>query len=181
MTGSDSTDIAHTAGHPAVRAGSAASSVLPPTPAHLALDNQICFLFHRISRDLTAIYRPLLGELGLTYPQYLVMLVLWEGDGLGVGEIGHRLSLDSGTLSPLLRRLESAGLVERRRESADERRVTIHLTAEGRALRARAGRIPAALAGHLTDDPRELRDLLIQLRDLADRVEGAHVAVPASG
>ncbi|HYO20424.1 MAG TPA: MarR family transcriptional regulator, partial [Dermatophilaceae bacterium] len=108
------------------------------TLPQLQLDNQLCFLFHRISRELTAAYRPLLADLGVTYPQYLVMLVLWEDDGLGVGEIGERLSLDSGTVSPLLKRLESAGLVDRVREDADERRVSIHLTAAGRALEQRA-------------------------------------------
>ena len=107
----------------------------------LRLDNQLCFLFHRIGRELTAAYRPLLSELGLTYPQYLVMLVLWESDGLGVGEIGERLALDSATLSPLLRRMEAAGLVERVRDATDERRVTVHLTAEGRALEQRAGEV----------------------------------------
>lgn len=153
----------------------------PASAGHLALDNQICFLFHRISRDLTAVYRPLLGELGLTYPQYLVMLVLWERDGAGVGEIGQRLCLDSGTLSPLLRRVEAAGLVDRRREGADERRVTIHLTDQGHALRERAARVPSALAGHLTDDPQELRDLLLQLRSLAERIEAHQVQVDAAG
>ena len=167
-------------------AGAADSGTLteprpPATAAHLALDNQVCFLFHRIGRDLTAIYRPLLGELGLTYPQYLVMLVLWEQDGVGVGQIGRRVCLDSGTLSPLLRRLESAGLVVRRRESDDERRVTIHLTAQGQELRDRAARIPAALAGHLVDDPRELRALLGQLGSLADRLEGHQVEASPPG
>ena len=104
----------------------------------LRLDNQLCFLFHRISRELNAAYRPLLADLGLTYPQYLVMLVLWESDGLGVGEIGDRLALDSGTLSPLIRRMEKGGLVTRERAADDERRVTVHLTEAGRALEQRA-------------------------------------------
>ena len=141
----------------------------------LLLDNQLCFLFHRISRDLTAAYRPLLAELGLTYPQYLVMLVLWERDGLGVGEIGERVCLDSGTLSPLLRRLERLGLVERRRESADERRVTVHLTESGRELRERALEVPTRLAGHLTDDLGEYRALHAQLSELVSRIEATLV------
>ncbi len=137
----------------------------------LRLDNQLCFLFHRISRELTAAYRPLLTDLGLTYPQYVVMLVLWEDDGLGVGEIGERLSLDSGTLSPLLRRLESAGLVERRRAESDERRVSIHLTQAGRALEAQAVDIPGTLAAQLADDDVEYDQARSALRDLADRLE----------
>jgi MarR family transcriptional regulator, organic hydroperoxide resistance regulator len=152
-------------------------STLPPdarvTLPQLQLDNQLCFLFHRISRELTAAYRPLLADLGLTYPQYLVMLVLWEDDGLGVGEIGDRLSLDSGTLSPLLRRLESAGLVHRVREAADERRVTIHLTPDGRALEARAAGVPGVLADHLVDDMSQYDQAKASLKALADRLEAA--------
>jgi DNA-binding MarR family transcriptional regulator len=148
----------------------AGGSTEPALP-HLQLENQLCFLFHRISRDLTAAYRPLLADLGLTYPQYLVMLVLWERDGLGVGELGERLCLDSGTLSPLLRRLADAGLVTRQREAADERRVTIHLTDEGRALRERAETIPAQLAGRLVDDLDSYQALHTQLRTLAGRLE----------
>ena len=142
----------------------------------LQLDNQLCFLFHRISRELTAAYRPLLADLGLTYPQYLVMLVLWEDDGLGVGEIGDRLSLDSGTLSPLLRRLESNGLVERTRAPEDERRVTIHLTPEGRALEARASDVPAALAAHMVDDMSQYDQAKASLKALADRLEAARTS-----
>ena len=142
----------------------------------LQLDNQLCFLFHRISRELTAAYRPLLADLGLTYPQYLVMLVLWEDDGLGVGEIGDRLSLDSGTLSPLLRRLESNGLVERSRAPEDERRVTIHLTPEGRALEARAADVPAALAAHMVDDMSQYDQAKASLKALADRLEAARTS-----
>ena len=132
----------------------------------LQLDNQLCFLFHRISRDLTAAYRPLLADLGLTYPQYLVMLVLWEQDGQSVGSIGERLSLDSATLSPLLRRMERAGLVDRVRDAEDERRVTIHLTDDGRAMEQRAAGIPAALAGQLVDDVEayeQLKAVLVSL------------------
>jgi DNA-binding MarR family transcriptional regulator len=141
------------------------------TLPQLRLDHQLCFLFHRISRDLTAAYRPLLADLGLTYPQYLVMLVLWEQDGQGVGELGERLALDSGTLSPLLRRMERADLLARRREQADERRVTVHLTERGRALRDRAADVPGALAGRLVDDVDSYRSLHGQLRALAERLE----------
>jgi len=144
------------------------------TLPQLQLDNQLCFLFHRISRELTAAYRPLLAGLGLTYPQYLVMLVLWEADGLGVGEIGDRLVLDSGTLSPLLRRLESAGWVVRRRDDpADERRVTIHLTTQGRELERRAAPVPAAVASLMADDMADYERAKASLRALALRLESA--------
>jgi DNA-binding MarR family transcriptional regulator len=140
------------------------------TLPQLRLDNQLCFLFHRISRELTAAYRPRLEDLGLTYPQYLVMLVLWETDGLTVGQIGQRLALDSATLSPLLRRLAEAGLVQRRRETADERRVTIHLTPGGRALEARAAQIPAELAARVAADHAEYVELRERLEHLLRRI-----------
>lgn len=143
------------------------------TLPQLRLDNQLCFLFHRISRELTAAYRPLLADLGLTYPQYLVMLVLWEDEGLGVGEIGDRLALDSGTLSPLLRRLEGAGLVHRRREPVDERRVTVHLTDAGRALEQRAASVPGALAAQLADDAAQYEQAKASLQELVKRLEAA--------
>ena len=136
----------------------------------LRLDNQLCFLFHRIARELDAAYRPLLADIGLTYPQYLVMLVLWERDGLGVGELGERLDLDSGTLSPLLRRLEHAGLVRRERSTSDERRVTIHLTGRGRDLQERAAGIPEAIAGFVVDDEAGYEVMKAQLNDLAARI-----------
>ena len=159
---------------PAARAGEPApASPVDARAPQLRLENQICFLFHRISRDLTATYRPLLSELGLTYPQYLVMLVLWERDGASIGEIGQRVCLDSGTLSPLVRRLEKAGLVERRREPTDERRVTVHLTDDGRDLQSRARRVPSLLAERLTDEPAGYQALHRQLTDLARRIEAA--------
>jgi DNA-binding MarR family transcriptional regulator len=98
------------------------------------------------SRAATAVYRPVLDELGLTYPQYLVMLVLWESEPRGVKELGGELGLDSGTLSPLLKRLEALGFVERRRSGEDERRVAIHLTPAGRSLSGPASAIPQRLA-----------------------------------
>lgn len=119
----------------------------------LALDRQVCFALYAASRVVTAAYRPLLEPLGLTYPQYLVMLVLWERGTIAVGEISMALHLDSGTLSPLLKRLEAGGLVRRRRSADDERRVLIELTDEGRALRARAVDIPARLIEGAQADP----------------------------
>jgi DNA-binding MarR family transcriptional regulator len=111
----------------------------------LRLDNQLCFALYSASLAMTKLYKPLLDELGLTYPQYLVMLVLWEGDGLTVSALGERLSLDSGTLTPLLKRLEAAGLVARIRDTQDERRVLITLTATGRRMKQRAHKIPQCI------------------------------------
>src|SRR5665647_76946 len=111
----------------------------------LQLDNQLCFALYSASLAMTKLYQPLLADLGLTYPQYLAMLVLWERDGLMVSELGERLFLDSGTLTPLLKRLEAAGLIARTRDVEDERRVHITLTAAGRKLKARAAKIPACI------------------------------------
>ena len=108
----------------------------------LLLDNQLCFALYSTSLAMTKLYKPLLEKLGLTYPQYLVMLVLWERDGLMVSELGEHLFLDSGTLTPLLKRLESARLIARIRDVQDERRVHITLTAIGRALKTQAASIP---------------------------------------
>jgi MarR family transcriptional regulator, organic hydroperoxide resistance regulator len=138
----------------------------------LRLDQQLCFALYAAHRAVTVRYRPLLDRLGLTYPQYLVMLVLWEGDGVVVRELGERLQLDSGTLSPLLKRLEAAGLVVRRRRGEDERSVIISLTERGDALRTDAAGVPAAIAAEtgLTADERdrlraELVALAANLRD----------------
>ena len=114
-------------------------------PDLLKLDNQLCFLIYAASRAITRAYRPLLDPLGLTYPQYLVLLILWEKDGLSVNEIGHRLYLDSGTLTPLLKRMEQGRFIERRRDTSDERRVEIWLGPRGHELRASAIRIPEGL------------------------------------
>jgi MarR family transcriptional regulator, organic hydroperoxide resistance regulator len=141
------------------------------SPAQLLLDNQLCFLFHRIARDLNAAYRPLLSELGLTYPQYLVMLVLWEEDGRSVKDLGQQLCLDSGTLSPLLRRLDKLGLIERVRDHGDERRVNVVLTDQGRELRRHAEQIPETLGQRLVDSPQEYMALHRQLTSIAARLE----------
>ncbi|MFI9412975.1 MarR family winged helix-turn-helix transcriptional regulator [Nocardia gamkensis] len=135
---------------------------------HLTLDEQLCFPLYAASRAMTAVYRPKLERLGLTYPQYLVMLALWERDERSVGDVCQALDLDSGTLSPLLKRLEAAGLVERRRSAADERRVDIRLTERGRALRAEAGDIPAQMAeasGLSMDEVIALRGILHRLTE----------------
>ncbi|TQJ40194.1 MarR family transcriptional regulator [Arthrobacter sp. SLBN-112] len=130
------------------------------------LDRQVCFALYSASRAATAVYRPVLDELGLTYPQYLVMLVLWENEPRGVKELGGELGLDSGTLSPLLKRLEALGLVERRRSGEDERRVAIHLTSAGRSLSGPASSIPQRLAdaaGLSLDELEQLRTTLGKL------------------
>jgi MarR family transcriptional regulator, organic hydroperoxide resistance regulator len=116
----------------------------------LALDNQLCFKLYAASRAVTRAYRPLLDALGITYPQYLVLLVLWEWERQppsvpSIKELGERLLLDTGTLTPLLKRLETRGLITRRRSRSDEREVLIALTAEGRALKGQAARLPAQL------------------------------------
>lgn len=134
----------------------------------LVLRRQVCFALYAASRALTDVYRPILDEHGLTYPQYLVLLVLWErgDDAPTVSELGARLRLDSGTLSPLLKRLEAAGLVVRTRSAADERRVEVGLTAPGRALRERMDEVPrrVARATGLTEAE------LVALRDTLTRV-----------
>ena len=113
----------------------------------LRLSNQLCFPLYAAARAMQQAYRPLLDPLGLTYPQYLVMLVLWERDAQAVGALGERLHLDSGTLTPLLKRLEGAGLVHRRRSGTDQRVVTITLSPAGDALRHAAATVPEALLG----------------------------------
>lgn len=127
---------------------------------HLKLDNQLCFVLYAASRAVTQTYRPLLDGLDLTYPQYLVMLVLWERDGLTVNEIGDRLRLDSGTLTPLLKKLEARGFLNRSRDKEDERRVIISLLPEGMKLKKKAAGIPEMLlcrSGLSVDEFSELR------------------------
>ncbi|MBX3654768.1 MAG: MarR family transcriptional regulator [Ramlibacter sp.] len=136
----------------------------------LLLDNQLCFALYSASLAMTKLYKPLLEELGLTYPQYLVMLVLWERDGLMVSELGERLSLDSGTLTPLLKRLEASGLVARIRDVQDERRVHITLTAAGRKLKSRATRIPGCILAASQCSIPELISLTRQVQALRQRL-----------
>ncbi|WP_017611568.1 MarR family winged helix-turn-helix transcriptional regulator [Nocardiopsis salina] len=143
----------------------------------LALDNQLCFSLYTASRALTGFYRELLEGLGLTYPQYLVMLVLWERGPLTVKELGRALHLDSGTLSPLLRRLQGAGLITRERADEDERIVRVAPTEDGVRLRERAHNIPDALlcAAELsTERARALRESLDAVtRAVEGRGEGS--------
>jgi DNA-binding MarR family transcriptional regulator len=113
--------------------------------AELLLDNQLCFALYSTSLLMTKTYKPLLQALGLTYPQYLAMLVLWENDGISVGEISARLLTDPGSLTPLLKRLEAEGLLHRVRSNQDERVVHLHLSDKGRALHAQAKALPACI------------------------------------
>jgi len=136
----------------------------------LHLDHQLCFALYSASLAMTKLYKPLLEELGLTYPQYLAMLVLWQTDGVTVSELGDRLHLDSGTLTPLLKRLEAAELVTRLRDVQDERRVLIRLTAAGRKLKNRAARIPGCVLQATQCDLSEVLDLTRQVQALRDRL-----------
>lgn len=138
-----------------------------------ALDERICFALYSASRALTARYRELLAPLGLTYPQYIVCVALWEGGPLTVSQLGERLDLESGTLSPLLRRLEAAGLVTRTRSHDDERHVEVALTAEGLALRTRAAHVPPAICEATGLDLGALQLLTTQVSALAATVRGA--------
>jgi DNA-binding MarR family transcriptional regulator len=141
---------------------------LPPPSA--VLEDQLCFALYAASRAMTARYRPLLDAVGLTYPQYLVMMLLWEEDNQTVGQLGARLSLDSGTLSPLLKRLTTAGLVTRHRRVEDERSVAIALTDAGRALRDKAGEISEEIICALDLDREEFADLKAKLNMVTERV-----------
>lgn len=139
----------------------------------LQLDNQLCFLVYRLHRGITDLYRPVLTDLGLTYPQYLAMLVLWEEQSVTVRRLGERLDLDSGTLSPLLKRLEAAGLVVRTRSVDDERSVDVSLTEAGRRLRRKAIRVPEVLAGCLGGTADDYLRVRAQLEALVERVDAA--------
>lgn len=139
----------------------------------LRLDNQLCFAVYALSREITRLYRPELERLGLTYPQYLVMLLLWETDGLIVRALGDRLYLDSGTLTPLLKRLEQAGFVSRHRSSGDERQVQIFLTERGKALRRDALCMPMTLATGGQWTQAEYRHLLGEFQGLLKRVHAS--------
>ena len=138
------------------------------------LDRQVCFALYSASRAATAVYRPILDDLGLTYPQYLVMLVLWESEPRGVKDLGKELGLDSGTLSPLLKRLEALGFVERRRSGEDERRVAIHLTPAGRDLSDKATGIPQHLADAAGLSAEELEQLRTTLGRLTEALHRSH-------
>ncbi|NOJ98102.1 MarR family transcriptional regulator [Corallococcus sp. CA054B] len=140
------------------------------TDDFLRLDLQLCFPLYAASRAMVQAYTPLLAKLGLTYPQYLVMLVLWETDGVSVKELGEKLYLDSGTLTPLLKRLETLGFVRRERSKEDARSVTVSLTAPGKALRRKAASIPEAIVCRTGLSLEELARLRRDIQRLFEKV-----------
>ena len=139
----------------------------------LDLDNQLCFALYAAAHAIKKAYRPLLEGLGLTYPQYLIMMVLWRTDARKVSEIGERLSLDSGTLTPVLKRLETFGLIQRRRRPQDEREVEISLTDAGRALRAKAVGVRCEIVRQLQMSEREIARLRGELDKVIATLGGA--------
>ena len=142
----------------------------PAATGALLLDHQLCFAVYSTAHAFNRVYKPLLDRLGLTYPQYLVMLVLWERDDVAVKEIGERLFLDSGTLTPLLKRLEAAGLIRRTRSKDDERQVLIALTLQGQALRDKAKTLPQAILAASACSVGELTAVKNELTALRDRL-----------
>lgn len=144
----------------------AAPNAQPPQTASLKLDDQLCFALYSTSLALNKVYRKLLAGLGLTYPQYLAMMVLWERDQITVSEIGERLYLDSATLTPLLKRLEGAGLISRTRARDDERQVVIALTEAGRALQEPARAVPMGIFGAAGCAPEQIGSMKSQLESL---------------
>jgi DNA-binding MarR family transcriptional regulator len=157
------------------------SETTPPTPAVpgdvLALDRQVCFALAVAARNVIAVYRPVLEPLGLTHPQYLVMLALWQHGPLSVKDLSRLLQLDPGTLSPLLKRLESAGLLRRERDPRDQRNLALALTEKGAALRAQAESIPAGIVERLGMPVEEL----VELHGVLTRVIGAAQRALAPG
>jgi DNA-binding MarR family transcriptional regulator len=142
------------------------------TPFPQQLDQQLCFALYSTMLGFNKVYRDLLKDLGMTYPQYLVMMVLWERDDLTVGEIGERVFLDSPTLTPLLKRLQSSGLIDRTRSAVDERQVLVTLTDAGRALKARAAHLPQCIATAADMPVAEILDLRDRLLALRGRMFG---------
>jgi DNA-binding MarR family transcriptional regulator len=147
------------------------------TPDPLALERQVCFALSIASRSVLAVYRPLLEPMGLTHPQYLVMLALWGQSPLSVKEIGRLLALDSATLSPLLKRLESSGYLTRDRSASDERQLEVTLTETGRRLRKRAEKIPPAVVARLGVEVTELESLHAALTRIIGAARAADISV----
>ena len=137
-----------------------------PYDEAMKLNNQLCFPLYAAARSVTNLYTPWLKPLGLTYTQYIVLLVLWEHDGISVSEIGEKLMLDNGTLSPLLKKMEQAGWVERRRSTEDDRVVIITLTEAGRALRERAKEVPGKVASCIDLPAEKAQTLYVLLYEL---------------
>ena len=137
----------------------------------LKLENQLCFPLYACSKEIVRRYTPFLDELGLTYTQYLVMMALWEYGSTSVGELGRRLYLDSGTLTPMLKKMEAKGLLERVRSAQDERRVEISLTEDGEALKAKAANVPLAMVACLPISSEDGAELARLLRKVLDDLE----------
>ena len=151
----------------------------PSSSDWLALDHQLCFALYAASLAMTKTYKPLLAPLGLTYPQYLAMLVLWQTDGITVSQLGERLTLDSGTLTPLLKRLASLGLLLRQRDAADERRVRLVLTPAGHQLKACALAVPQAIACAVACDLAQIHQITAQLTALRQQLSAAAISPAA--
>jgi MarR family transcriptional regulator, organic hydroperoxide resistance regulator len=144
-----------------------------PAVDPLLLSNQICFAVYSTAHAFNRVYKPLLDKLGLTYPQYLVMMVLWERDGVPVKDIGEKLFLDSGTLTPLLKRMEAAGVIKRTRGTEDERQVLIALTPQGHALREKARAVPEGILASSACSLGELFEMKNELIALRDKLNAA--------
>ncbi|WP_037604300.1 MarR family winged helix-turn-helix transcriptional regulator [Streptacidiphilus rugosus] len=150
-------------------------TITPDAEDLLRLEHQVCFALNNATRAFGAVYRDALKDLGLTYPQYLVMIALWQHGELTVKRLGELLRLDSGTLSPLLKRLEAAGLLVRERSAVDERSVLVRTTAAGEAMREQAAEVPRTIARRTGFDPDELRELHRLLGRLTERLDAAVV------
>jgi MarR family transcriptional regulator, organic hydroperoxide resistance regulator len=137
----------------------------------LRLDEFLCFEVYSANHAFNRVYQPLLEKLNLTYPQYLVMVLLWEHEGQTVGELGERLSLESNTLTPLLKRMETLGYIKRSRDRADERRVRVRLTESGRTLRAKALHIPGCILAASGLDARKAKQLMMGIATLRQMLE----------
>ncbi|AZA54244.1 MarR family winged helix-turn-helix transcriptional regulator [Chryseobacterium sp. G0201] len=137
----------------------------------LKLENQICFPLYAIAKEITGLYRPFLDEIDITYPQYLVMMVLWENDGLPVSHIGDKLFLDSGTLTPLLKRLEAKGFIARKRKKEDERVVEAFLTELGKGLQQKACEIPSKIQEKIGVEPEDLIQLKESIQKILNKIE----------
>ena len=149
-----------------------------PTPAprlteQVQLDDLLCFAVYSANNAFNRFYKPVMAELGLTYPQFLVMIALWEADGVRVSHLGERLGLESNTLTPVLKRLEGMGLLERRRDKTDERQVLLFLTPQGRKLEERASGLPACVLEATGLDPVELAGLREDINRIRTRLETA--------
>ncbi|MBO9633096.1 MAG: MarR family transcriptional regulator [Chitinophagaceae bacterium] len=137
----------------------------------LILSHQACFPLYALSREITTIYRPLLDALHITYPQYLVLMVLWENEGQTVNQIGERLRLDSGTLTPLLKRMELKKMITRKRKESDERSVEIHLSPSGKALKKEAAKVPAQMVEALGISDEEVNQLKRIANKILDKIK----------